>query len=465
LITPQRSPAGTRRARVRRKTLVALLWFWLDAVAPAASPGVVLQAAAERAVAPERPSSCREVTAGADLAALLAAAVPGEALCLAPGDYAGPLRLGPRVTLWGPRDAVVHSSGEGTTVRLEADGAALLGLTVDGSGGRYDLLDAAVHVQAADVRVEGVLVRRAVYGILVEKSARALVCGNEVVGDASQTLGLRGDGIRLWETRDSLLEHNVVRDGRDLVVWYSSRNRIVGNRVERSRYGTHLMYSHDVEIESNEYVSNITGVFLMYSRGTRMRRNLLAGSTGAAGIGLGLKESDALLVAENHFVHNTVGIYVDTSPLNKAEPNLFESNVLRLGEVGISFLGGAEGNAFRDNELRDNQDAVRVEGRGDALGAEWRGNDFDDYAGYDLDGDGIGDVPYELRSLSSDLISATPVLAFFRGTPALGFAEAIGRSVPLFETRLLLVDPVPRVRPLSRRLSNEGPGGPRCGLR
>ena len=38
-------------------------------------------------------------------------------------------------------------------------------------------------------------------------------------------------------------------------------------------------------------------------------------------------------------------------------------------------------------------------------------------------------VPYELRSLSSELVAESPSLAFFRGTPALGFAEAIGRAV------------------------------------
>jgi nitrous oxidase accessory protein len=89
-----------------------------------------------------------------------------------------------------------------------------------------------------------------------------------------------------------------------------------------------------------------------------------------------------------------------------------------------------------------------VAGGGDARGAEWSGNAFDDYAGYDLDRDGVGDVPYELRSLTSDLVAGRPALAFFRGTPALALVEAIGRIVPLFEPRLLLVDPAPRLTPV-----------------
>ncbi|MBW1875893.1 MAG: hypothetical protein JRI98_11075 [Deltaproteobacteria bacterium] len=50
---------------------------------------------------------------------------------------------------------MIRSSGEGTTIEMEADGCALLGVTVDGSGGRFDTLDAAVHVVADDVRVQG----------------------------------------------------------------------------------------------------------------------------------------------------------------------------------------------------------------------------------------------------------------------------------------------------------------------
>jgi hypothetical protein len=57
----------------------------------------------------------------------------------------------------------------------------------------------------------------------------------------------------------------------------------------------------------------------------------------------------------------------------------------------------------------------------------------------------VGDVAYELRSLSEDWISRFPALAFFRGTPALALAEAIGRIVPLFQPRLVLSDPEPRM--------------------
>ncbi len=396
---------------------------------------------------PARPSNCREVRAARVLQVLLDAAPAGSVLCLAPGEYAGPLRIGAGVTLWGPRDAVIRSSGAGTTVRLEANGATLLGTTVDGSGERFDLLDAAVRVEGTDVRVEGVRIRNAMFGLLAEKSRQVLLRGNEVEGNPGQTLGMRGDGIRLWETSDSRVEDNVVRDSRDVVIWYSNRNLLLNNRIERGRYGTHLMFSDGNRIEGSHYVGNVTAIFVMYSHDVEIRDNLLADSGGAAGMGLGLKESGHLDVRRNLIVHNTVGVYIDTSPLDENDRNVFEGNLFRLGDVGVIFHSSEVHNAFLENDFRDLQASVRVEGGGDALGVTWRGNYFDDYAGYDLDRDGVGDLPYESRSLASELTARVPALAFFHGTPALGLVEAIGRIVPLFEPRLILVDPAPRVAP------------------
>jgi nitrous oxidase accessory protein len=290
-----------------------------------------------------------------------------------------------------------------------------------------------------------VLVRNATFGILAERATAVTLRGNHVQGDARRAFGLRGDGIRLWETYDSLVEGNRLENSRDVVLWYASRNRLVGNLIQGGRYGAHLMYSHGNQIARNRFVGNVAGLFVMYSRDVEVRGNVFADAGGSAGMGLGLKESGNVHAIGNLFASDTVGLYVDTSPLWPDDRNRFEGNLFRLNDVAVSFLGRASGNEFTGNGFRDNQVQVHVDGRGDAREALWRGNQFDDYAGYDLDGDGTGDVPYELRSLASDLIAGRPALAYFRGTLALALAEAIGRIVPIFEARLVLSDPEPRL--------------------
>jgi nitrous oxidase accessory protein len=412
--------------------------------APAGLAGLVLAWAATAGAGPP-PSPCTAIAAGSDLAAALAAVPEGGAACLAPGEHAGPIVIDRRLTIHGPPSAVVRSRGAGSTIRVEARGAALLGFTVDGSGGRFDLLDAAVRIGADDVRVEGLRIHNALFGILAEQASRLRILDNEVEGDPDRVLGMRGDAIRLWEVRDSRIEGNRVRDARDVVVWYSPGNRIADNRIERGRYGIHFMYSHHNALVGNELIENVVGCFLMYSRDVELRDNLIAASGGVAGVGLGAKESGALRVVGNGFVANTTGVYLDTSPLDLENANLFAGNAFRFGDAAVVFHGRAAGNRFHGNRFRDADVPVRVEGRGDARDAEWLGNEYGDYAGYDLDGDGTGDLPYELRSVSSTLVARRPALAFFRGSVAMGLVELVSRALPMFRTTTVMVDPAPRM--------------------
>ncbi|MDX1649216.1 MAG: NosD domain-containing protein, partial [Myxococcota bacterium] len=197
--------------------------------------------------------------------------------------------------------------------------------------------------------------------------------------------------------------------------------------------------------EDGIFDGNVVGIFAMYSRRLDLRRNRIVRSGGAAGMGLGAKESGGLAVESNRILGNTTGIYLDTSPLQPDLHNRFVGNEVGLGDVAVVFHGRAERNHFRRNRFRGNRALVRVEGRGDARAAEWRGNVYDDYRGYDLDGDGVGDLPYELRSLSGQLVGNHPHLAFFEGTAAMTVVEWLGRLVPLLRPKTLLVDPAPRL--------------------
>lgn len=400
-------------------------------------------------VLPPRPVHCRDLAAGADLQAAVDAAEEGSALCLEPGSYQAPLTVTTRVEIWGPPDAVIRSSGVGTTIEIEADGAALVGVTVDGSGGRFDTLDAAVHVVADDVRVEAVRVQHASFGLLIEKSNRAKIINNLIRGPDQGPLGLRGDGVRLWETRDSEVRDNQVIGCRDMVIWYSRNNEIVGNTVVRSRYGTHFMYSHGNHVEANRYVDNVVGIFIMYSRNLTLSDNLLARSSGPGGMGLGIKESGNLTISNNAFIANTKGVYMDTSPLEPDDFNRFENNAFFHSQVAVLMHSSETRNAFFGNRFVSNRSQLEVEGGGNALEVDWNGNSFDDYAGYDMDRDGFGDIPYELRRLSSALESTYPQLQFFRGAITLSLLDAISALFPMMEPQTTLIDPRPKMGGLS----------------
>ena len=388
---------------------------------------------------PPAPAGCRTVTPSESLQAAIDSGAP--ALCLAPGRYAGPVRIDRAVVVWGPRQAVI--AGGRTMVTLTA--GSLLGVTVDGTGGSFDALDAAVKITGHDIRVEGVEIISSVYGVVVEKSERVAVIGNHIHGDAETALGLRGDTIRVWETHASTIADNLVEDGRDVVIWYSSGNRVERNRILRGRYGAHFMYSHDNVVRGNELRGGVVGIFAMYSRGLILDGNVIADAAGAAGMAIGLKESGNLTIENNQLVHDSIGVYIDTSPLQLGDTLAIRGNTLELDQTALVFHASGHRMTIADNDLADNDVQVRVDGGGNATDVDWHGNYFDDYTGYDLDGDGTGDIPYELRSLTGQLMSEHADLALFRGTPALGLVDAAAHLDPLFQPALVLTDLQPRM--------------------
>lgn len=70
------------------------------------------------------------------------------------------------------------------------------------------------------------------------------------------------------------------------------------------------------------------------------------------------------------------------------------------------------------------------------MGSVWEGNRFDDYQGYDLDGDGR-DVPYVVRSLSTDLRAWYASLDLFDGSPVLALIDAASYLAPMFAPRTI----------------------------
>jgi len=357
------------------------------------------------------------------------------------------LLVGRRVAVRGERGAVLEGTGTGTVVTIEADDGWVDNVVIRRSGRRHTVEDAGVKAKAARARVSHVAVEDALFGVILGPCQGCLVEHTRVRGTADDA-ELRGDGIKLWEAPDTVVRGCVVEDSRDVVVWYSRRVLLDANVVRRSRYGTHFMYAHDSVVRGSRIESNTVGIFVMYSNRLRVEGNVLAGARGAAGVGIGFKESDGVEVHDNWMVANTTGAYIDRTPRSIDAPVRFERNVLALNDVAIRLHSSEEGLSFTSNDFHQNVTAVEVEGGGDALGVAFSGNYWSDYEGYDLDGDGRGDVAFEVKQLSGELTSAHPALKFFQGTGAMGVVDAVAHAVPVLAAHRILVDPHPAMAPV-----------------
>lgn len=371
-------------------------------------------------------------------------AVPeGGLLVLQPKRYAGPVVIKKKLLIDGGGKAIIDGGGKGTVVTLETSGATLRGLTITGSGDSHNTDDTCLNVRGHHNVIEDNRFEDCLFGIDLKQSNENLVRRNHV-RSLALSLGLRGDGIRLWYSMKNVVEENVVEDARDVVVWYSNGNQIRRNVGRRGRYSLHFMYAQHNVVEDNRYEDNSVGIYVMYTDGVEIRRNLISHSTGATGMGIGFKEASDSIVEGNSVVYCAVGIGSDLSPFEPDSTVTIRNNRIAYNGVGLSFVGDKSGTLIEGNVFEGNIDAVGKSGGGGAMNNTFRGNYWDDYQGFDRNSDAVGDTPYELYAYSDRLWMEEPNARFFKNAPLMEAIDFLERLAPFSTPDLLVRDEQPR---------------------
>ncbi len=368
-----------------------------------------------------------------DLQAALQQARAGDTVNVPAGVYHGPITVDKPVTLQGAPGAILDGGGQGDVVLIKAAGATLRGFTIRASGSDIEKENTGVWVLAPLVTVEDNVLQDVLFGIYVKQAEHCTIRCN-TIGGQQLDIARRGDAIRLWYSPNCLIDQNTAHDARDLVVWFSHDVHVTNNRVSRCRYGLHFMYCDNNEIRGNELEDNSVGTYLMFSRNLRLLGNTFANNRGSSGYGVGLKDMDNIVAEDNRVVGNRIGIYIDTSPQSIGVYNHFARNLIGYNDVGIAFLPNDKRNVFHANTFQENQEQVAVMGSGDFSGNDFsvagRGNFWSDYKGYDMNRDGLGDVPYRSESFFENLMDREPRLRMFLYSPAQQALELASQAFP-----------------------------------
>ena len=401
-----------------------------------------------------------ELTATPDsLQNLLHQAVPGSVIKLAPGTYKGPLTIDRTLTLNGQPGVVIDGRQQGVVLLVNAPEVVVQGLELINDRGDVGELDAVIFV-GRDARGAELLNNRIHargFGIWVDSTQDVLVKGNVISGDTTIRSQDRGNGIHLFNVSNANVIGNRAWDVRDgIYIDASNYNRLEGNELHDLRYGIHYMFSHSNEVIGNRTYRTRAGFALMASKYLKIRDNWAEDDEN---YGLLLNDITFSVIENNR----AIGIRHGTTPgtdhfitgaegkamfIYNSQHNEIRNNLVANTDIGIHMTAGAERNVLSGNSLVNNRSQVMyVANRQQEWSEDGRGNYWSDYVGWDLSGNGIGDVPHEPNDSVDRLLWTYPMARLLMNSPAVQLLRWVQREFPVLRPSGVR-DSAPLMRPV-----------------
>ncbi|WP_237229690.1 nitrous oxide reductase family maturation protein NosD [Flaviramulus multivorans] len=298
---------------------------------------------------------------------------------------------------------VIDGELKGEIITIISDDVTIDGLFVINVGTSYTEDYAAIRVRKSkNFVIQNVVLENLFFGIYIEKSNYGKIYHNKIIGDAVEEYN-SGNGIQLWYSNYIEIEHNFVEHVRDGIYLEFSDHCIIKNNVSEQnlRYGLHFMFSNDDLYQDNTFENNGAGVAVMFSKKIKMINNTFKENWGTASYGMLLKEINDAEIIGNTFQENTIGINIEGSNRIVYKNNNFINN-----GWAVKVRGACYANSFLENNFLYNSFDI-------SYNSKVNDNVFDrnywsNYTGYDLDKDGVGDVPYRPVKLFSYIVNRTP---------------------------------------------------------
>ncbi len=376
----------------------------------------------------------------ATIAAGIAAAQAGDTVLVASGVYnEHGLAVSRSVVILGNNYPVVDCQNGGDIFDVSAPGVIIGGLCLRNVGASYVEDRAAIRVRAVDnVKVDDCRFDHTIFGVYVEHANGVVVTRNVLNGGAEREVSA-GNGIHLWYCKNARIEHNKVSGHRDGIYFEFVENSLIRGNVSTHniRYGLHFMFSPGNEYVENRFEANGAGVAVMYTQHVTMRNNVFSRNWGPSSYGLLLKEISDSEITGNQFIGNTVGLHAEGSNRLRVTGNEFIRNGYAARIMANSMDGTFTGNDFVGNAFDVMTNSRQNFNTFDS-------NYWSAYRGYDLDRNGVGDVPYHPVRLFSLLVEKTPPATVLLGSLFVNIIDVTERAMPVF-TPEALVDRNPRM--------------------
>lgn len=390
-----------------------------------------------------QPAFAREwlVSPGNSIAAAIQAAQRGDTVKVERGYYAERLIIDKPLVLTGVGRPTLSGGNSGDVIRVKAADVSIEGFIIRDSGADLGAQNAGIYIEPGSDRVviRGNVLVYNLFGAWIQKVKDPQVIDNIITGKRDLASAQRGNGIQLYNTSGARIIGNNISFTRDgLYVDISHHALFRGNRLHHLRYGTHYMNSNDNVLEDNDSYRNRGGIALMEVRNQIVRNNRAWGNSDH---GIMLRTIQDSVVEGNVVAGNMRGFFV-----YDAEYNTLRNNLVIGNHVGVHLWAGSIHNQVDGNDFIQNRDQIRYVAAKDELWGQQRGNYWSNYLGWDQNGDGFGDIPYEASDLVDRLTWRHPFMKLLLMSPAVQTLRVVARQFPVLRSPSV-VDKRPHMRP------------------
>lgn len=382
-----------------------------------------------------------------DLQQVLDRAQAGDQVVLSAGIYKGNFIVPQSIELTGKQGAVLDGQNKGHTLQINAANSYVHHLRFQNYGEDLTELDSGIFVskQAAKTRIEYNELQGGGFGIWVDAAPDVQLISNKIEGNLELRSADRGNGIHLFNVTGALAQGNEVWHTRDgIYIDTSNGNKLIGNYLHDLRYGVHYMYSYHNLVQDNATFQTRTGYALMQSKyltviGNRSKNdanygilmNYITNSTIQNNRVIGIQNANnPHMQGGGQMGLEGKALFIYNSLFNQIRDNLFAQS-----DMGIHLTAGSEDNVLSGNAFVSNKEQVKyVATREQDWSDEGVGNYWSDYLGWDMDGDGIGDVEYEPNDSMDRLLWKFPSAKLLLNSPAVETLRWVQRQFPVLKS-------------------------------
>lgn len=367
-------------------------------------------------------------------------AKPGSIIRVEAGVYSEHnIEINKPMTLLGINNPVIDGTSTGHILIIRSDDVTVSGFVLKNTGRSHIrdfsavLVEQSENVTIIDNRLENVF-----FGIYYAETTGGRISGNHISASERRE-SASGNGIHLWNSNTTVITQNTIQGMRDgIYLEFITGAEISENRsMNNNRYGLHFMFSNECVYRANEFRSNGAGVAVMYSRNVDMTDNTFEHNWGSGAYGLLLKDMNNSTIENNRFYRNTVAIYSEGS-----NNLMIRRNHIELNGWAVKIQANSRNNMFTENNFIENTFDVGTNSTQNPN--RFAGNYWSHYDGYDLDRNGIGDIPYRPVRLFSVIIERQPEALILLRSLLITILDTAERMMPVL-TPATLMDETPKM--------------------